>query len=94
MSDDLVKRLRQSWDADRSIMSQTERWMAEREAAADRIEELEAEIADLKAKLAKAVEALDGVMVGGNHLATILPDNFPPIGNRATHCIRDNGIWI
>ena len=37
----------------------------------DRIEKLEA-------KLASAVEALDGVMVGGNHLATILPDSFPP----------------
>ena len=38
---------------------------------ADRIEELEA-------KLAKAVEALGRVMVGGNHLATILPDSLPP----------------
>ena len=38
---------------------------------ADRIEELEA-------KLATAMEALGGVMVGGNHLATILPDSFPP----------------
>jgi hypothetical protein len=43
MSDDLVKRLRQSWDADRSIISQTDLWMTERVAAADRIEELEAE---------------------------------------------------
>ena len=51
MSDDLVERLRQSWDTDRSIMSQTSRWMTERKEAADRIEELEA-------KLAKAVEAL------------------------------------
>jgi hypothetical protein len=42
MSDDLVKRLRQSWDADRSIISQTDLWMTERVAAATRIEELEA----------------------------------------------------
>jgi len=35
-------------------------------------------IDELEAKLAKAVEALDGVMIGGNHLATILPDSFPP----------------
>lgn len=41
MSDDLVERLRQPWDTDRSIMSQTGRWMTEREDAADRIEELE-----------------------------------------------------
>lgn len=41
------------------------------DVAADRIEELEA-------KLAKAVEALSGVMVGGNHLALLLPDNFLP----------------
>jgi hypothetical protein len=52
MSDDLVKRLRTSWDADRSIISQTDNWMRERQEASDRIEELEA-------KLAKAVEALD-----------------------------------
>ena len=37
----------------------------------------EARIEELEAKLAKAVKALDGVMVGGNHLATILPNNFP-----------------
>jgi len=49
MSDDLVKRLRTSWDADRSIISQTEKWMKERKEAADHIAELEA-------KLAKAVD--------------------------------------
>ena len=41
MSDDLVKRLRTTWDADRSIISQTDNWMRERQDAADRIEELE-----------------------------------------------------
>ena len=46
MSDNLVKRLRQSWDADRSIISQTDLWMTERVAAADRIEELEAKLAE------------------------------------------------
>jgi hypothetical protein len=44
MSDDLVKRLRTSWDADRSIISQTDNWMRERQEAADRIEELEAKL--------------------------------------------------
>jgi hypothetical protein len=39
--------------------------------AADRIEELEA-------KLAKAVEALEGCMIGGNHLVTWLPENHLP----------------
>lgn len=54
MSDDLVKRLRTSWDADRSIISQTDNWMRERQEASDRIEELEA-------KLAKAVESLERI---------------------------------
>ena len=40
MSDDLVKRLRTPWDADRSIISQTDNWMMERKKAADCIEEL------------------------------------------------------
>jgi len=44
MSEDLVKRLRTSWDADRSIISQTDNWMRERQEAADRIEKLEAEL--------------------------------------------------
>ena len=39
-------------------------------AMANRIEELEV-------KLAKAVEALERVMVGGNHLAIWLPDDHP-----------------
>jgi len=42
------------------------------------VAELEAKLAECEARLGKAVEALDSVMVGGNHLATILPDNFPP----------------
>jgi hypothetical protein len=49
MSDDLVKRLRQSWDVDRSIMMQTGGWMKERRGAADRIEELEAKLAKMEA---------------------------------------------
>jgi hypothetical protein len=57
MSDDLVERLRQPWDTDRSIMSQTGRWMTEREDAAARIEELQARAEAAEAKLAKAVEA-------------------------------------
>ena len=70
MSDDLVKRLRKSWDEDRSIISQTGQWMTERVAAADHIEELEANalanrvaIMRLEAKLAKVVEAADAMAV-------------------------------
>jgi len=73
MSDDLVKRLRQPWDADRSIMSQTGRWMVERKEAADRIEELEAKglanrvaIMRLEAKLANAVEGFEELARLGN----------------------------
>jgi hypothetical protein len=54
MSDNLVKSLRTSWDGDRSIISQTDKWMKERKEAADRIEELEA-------NLEKAVEALEKI---------------------------------
>ena len=57
MSDDLVKRLRQSWDVDRSIMSQTDQWMTEREEAADRIEELEAKLAQQDDLVQAAVAA-------------------------------------
>ena len=64
MSEYLVKRLRQLWDVDRSIMSQTERWMAERKEAADRIEELEA-------KLAKAVEDLEWQANAINNSVTV-----------------------
>ena len=46
MSDeDLVKRLRTSWDAQRSIMLQTDAWMSERHLAADHIEQLTAKLA-------------------------------------------------
>ena len=55
MSDDLVKRLRQSWDADRSIISQTDLWMTERVAAADRIEELEAACWRMKEERDRAI---------------------------------------
>jgi uncharacterized coiled-coil protein SlyX len=64
MNDDLVRRLRTSWDADRSIISQTDNWMKERQEAADRIEELEAQ-------LAKAVDAIDGLLA-------VLPDDEGP----------------
>ena len=47
MSDDLVKRLRTSWDAQRSIMLQTDAWMSERHLAADRIEQLTAGLKSL-----------------------------------------------
>ena len=58
--DDLVKRLRQPWDADRSIMSQTGRWMVERKEAADRIEALEAQVRAADA-LADALESSGNV---------------------------------
>ena len=44
---------------------------ADWDETADRIEALEA-------KLAKAVEALEGCMIGGNHLVTWLPENHLP----------------
>lgn len=65
MSDDLVKRLRQPWDADRSIMSQTGRWMVERKEAADRIEELEAQ-----------VRAADALVEAGNIMARALEGDY------------------
>jgi len=71
MSDDLVKRLRTTWDADRSIISQTDNWMRERQEAADRIEELEAELSKSEALLAKAVEALEKLNVGEGWAAQI-----------------------
>ena len=39
--------------------------------------ESEDEVAELQANLAKALAALDGVMVGGNHLAVWLPYDHP-----------------
>jgi hypothetical protein len=42
--DDLVGRLKQPWDVDRSVMSQTGMWMNQRREAAARIEALEAAI--------------------------------------------------
>ena len=53
-NDDLVKRLRRSWDVEKSIMSQTGLWMREREEAADRTEQLVATCELLEAKLKKA----------------------------------------
>lgn len=51
----------------------------------DHIKELQAQrnfaqeqVVMAEAKLEKVVEALDGIMVGGNHLAVWLPDNHPP----------------
>lgn len=37
---DLCQKLRQSWDTDRSIISQTNDWMEQRRDAADEIERL------------------------------------------------------
>ena len=73
MSDDLVKRLRRSWDVEKSIMSQTGLWMREREEAAERIEQLakhalradatceqlEDKLAECEARLEKAVEVAE-----------------------------------
>ena len=59
MSDDLVKRLRTTWDADRSIISQTDNWMRERQDAADRIEKLEATNARLETEAKIQAEEID-----------------------------------
>lgn len=68
MSDDLVKRLDNLWSMleDEGFYTKANTTIL----AANRIEELEV-------KLAKAVEALERVMVGGNHLAIWLPDDHP-----------------
>ena len=47
------------------------------EAALHDAKEAEAYVAELEANLAKAVKSLDGVMIGGNHLAVWLPDDHP-----------------
>ena len=73
------KPLPDEWFAERAQMQERIKgleellWAAENDA-----NEAEAYAGELEAKLAKALEGLDRVMVGGNHLATILPDNFPP----------------
>lgn len=62
-NDDLVKRLRRSWDVEKSIMSQTGLWMREREEAADRIEQLVAINEELEAKLLTLAAAY--ILTGG-----------------------------
>lgn len=57
-NDDLVKRLRRSWDVEKSIMSQTGLWMREREEAAERIEQLVAINEELEAERDAALVAL------------------------------------
>jgi len=81
MSDDLVKRLRTPWDADRSIISQTDNWMRERQKAADRIEQLVAINEELETKLAKAVEAL-------GRIADDCEADYPPSHGAIKHDAR------
>ena len=81
MSDDLVKRLRQSWDVNRSIMSQTGQWMTERKKAADHIEALEARVAAAD-KLAAWVDGMieDGCpKCGGDCSSANPPVAYCPI---------------
>lgn len=59
LSDDLVKRLRTSWDTQRSIMLQTDAWMSERHLAADRIETLTKERDRLREAVDDALYAWD-----------------------------------
>ena len=65
MTDELVKRLRTSWDTQRSIMLQTDAWMTERHQVADRIEALTAERDRLWEALMDAREAWDNHMEYG-----------------------------
>jgi hypothetical protein len=51
-------------------------WMMGADDARDKAK---ARIEALEAKLAKAVGALDGCMIGGNHLVTWLPENHLPV---------------
>jgi chromosome segregation ATPase len=88
----LIAERDQHWDSfvhwRKEADSRSEQLAAAREDAKEAeayAEELEANalanrvaIMRLEAKLAKAVEALESVMVGGNHLAILLPDTFPP----------------
>ena len=60
MTDDLVKRLRTSWDTQRSIMLQTDAWMSERHLAADRIEQLTKERDRLREAGEKAICHITG----------------------------------
>jgi hypothetical protein len=85
MTDDLVKRLRGKHCCESPNCNCDE--------AADRIEALERELSladdqrrewehhckTAEARLAKAVEALERCMVGGNHLAVWLPEPCPPV---------------
>lgn len=83
MSDELVKRLR-----DRGVCSLGHNSCRKNdiacEQAADRIEELEAENADLKAKLAKAVECIKYWEISGcPHCYGDCSSANPPV----SHCI-------
>lgn len=66
---DLVNRLRHSWSADKSIISQTGEWMKERTEAADEIERLRAELSwyGEQARLARLIHS--GGDVGRHALA-------------------------
>ena len=64
IDEDLVKRLRTSWDTQRSIMLQTDAWMSERHLAADRIEALTAERDEAWAYMSAAQGDLyDAIMI-------------------------------
>lgn len=55
----LVAKLRLSWDADQSIISQTDKWMAERRQAADAIEALRERVEAYKAAASESMHRLD-----------------------------------
>ena len=66
MTDDLVMRLRTSWDTQRSIMLQTDAWMSERHLAADRIEALTAQnlrLSGMCHDLKKEVSISDALLI-------------------------------
>jgi hypothetical protein len=51
-------------------------------------------VRDLEAKLAKAVEALDGCMIGGNHLVTWLPENHLPVDTNPLAALVRHGAGV
>jgi hypothetical protein len=65
MTDELIKRLRTSWDTQRSIMLQTDAWMSERHLAADHIEALTAQL-QVSNELGRALEEDAGQLRADN----------------------------
>lgn len=71
---ELTTLLRMSWDSEISVMSQTSEWMRQRRKAADRIEELEARLAE-EIKISNE---------RGNHIEFVLLPQMSDLSARLT----------